>query len=684
DLMQVLMTQNQALASQNSNLQQRIDKLEDERASSQPAWRSATSGGGTQGSAGQRIIEEQVRQREGPRHESFGAFGQDVGDERDPWEGQDVLNLPYQQGRDPFNPGDRTFWNLPTLEGLHAPSPATRAGDWLAQIRPLLCDLSEWSQLWWARVEWEAQTLYRQWSRVPSIEKGMIQPRMSIELMHVRFRRLESRAYGMLQSAVPQTIRDELLATRSLHCVGLLFQILKVYAPGGLQERAQVLNELTNLGTAKGAADIVAALRTWSRGYARAANMGVNIPDPALLSSARNRLEIDHRPSMATVIEYMRVLQSEWEQISVSGQEAGPSGKGSEKGAREQNNSKGVSAESLEDFQSVWGRETDLINWLRESFGDWPEHLLQKALPVRCEGVPEGAQSFLALNRRSRRAIDKADSVILHLSSGKDSGFKLEGEGSKVVVVRIDEKIGRDLLNEQSYAWLATLCSSGKVSAVVAHPPSETFKRVWGAVGEGQGPWVKGRDHAMSAPARFILVASLGVPLLRDGHPAPLSDEAQREKEEEKREGRECESELEPVQGEAVVHEDDGGGIGEWVLEDECGEEGDEEDELSEEEYRKLQEAQENEWREKEKDLKQPVELHELMFAEPLSSKKAPEVLRGIQRIYAKIRMLNLDVRRTHSDGGESYTLEQSEKCAERLLEKEGLISRDAVDVLLE
>ena len=33
---------------------------------------------------------------------------------------------------------------------------------------------------------------------------------------------------------------------------------------------------------------------------------------------------------------------------------------------------------------------------------------------------------------------------------------------------------------------------------------------------------------------------------------------------------------------------------------------------------------------------------------------------------------------------GESYTLEQSEKCAERLLKKEGLISRDAVDALLE
>ena len=256
--------------------------------------------------------------------------------ERDPWEGQDVFSIPFPPGRDPFNPGDRTFWNLPALEGVHLPAPATRAGDWLAQIRPLLYDLSEWSQLWWNRVEWEAQTLYRQWSRAPSIEKGLIQPRMSVELTHVRLRRLESRAYGMLQSSVPQAIRDELLATRSLHCVGLLFQILKVFAPGGMQERAQVLTELTNLGSAKSAADIVSALRAWSRCHARAVSMGVIIPDPALilrgvdalvdplsrkasnaqvafrLSTARNQLEIDHRPNMTSVIEYMRVLQSEW------------------------------------------------------------------------------------------------------------------------------------------------------------------------------------------------------------------------------------------------------------------------------------------------------------------------------------------------------------------------------------
>ncbi|CAE7876447.1 RE1 [Symbiodinium necroappetens] len=349
ELMEVLLKQNQELAHQNVGLQQRIDKLEEEKTSSH--WRSVGSGGG-----------------------------------------QDVLNLPYPQGRDPFNPGDRTFWNLPVLEGLHVASPATRAGDWLAQIRPLLFDLSEWSQLWWTRVEWEAQVLYRQWSRAPSIEKGLIQPRVSIELMHVRFRRLESRAYGMLQSAVPQSVIDELLATRM-----------------------------------------------WSRRHARAVSMGVNIPDPAL-----NRLEIDHRPSMTAVIEYMRILQSEWEQVSVSGQEPGTTA--------------------------------------RPNPGELEE--------------AKGARDHA-----------KDDATIVDRTS-------------------ID--------------------------------------------------------------SRFILVATLGVPLLRDGKPLPLSEEARADD----------------------VCDDDGGGIGEWVLEDEA-EEGRDEPEcayMSDDEYRKLCDEYDEKWREVAKGLKEDEE----------------------------------------------------------------------------
>ncbi|CAE7273806.1 GIP [Symbiodinium sp. CCMP2592] len=923
DLMETIMKQNAELSEQNTGLRQRIDKLEEEKASSQQAWRS---GFGVTSDRDAAVALGGIQWGDEVRH----GEGDDLG--RDPWEGQDVLNLPFPPGRDPFNPGDRTFWNLPTLEGVHLPSPATRAGDWLAQIRPLLCDLSEWSQLWWSRVEWEAQALYRQWSRAPAIQKGMIQPRLSVELTHVRLRRLESRAYGMLQSAVPQAIRDELLATRSLHCVGLLFQILKVYAPGGLQERAQVLTELTNLGHAKSASDVVNALRAWSRCHARAVSMGVMVPDPALilrgvdslvdslsrkaanaqvafrLSVARNQLQIDHHPSMVSVIEYMRVLQSEWEQVSVSGQEAtsGPpkvarmdtdQGNGGKDGAAHtgdkgdkggkgakgegKKGEKGETApkagggathplrtaaedewcrvthpvrgllntnlegncpvvdeflcleliEELETFQSdrmqqalalralnlgarsdsvdfadcAWGSEKEVLEWLRGQFRDWPEHLLRRALPARCDSAPEGSHAFMSMNRRHRRAVERADTVVLHLFSGSEKGLQVEGLGSKTVILRVDERVKRDILDEKTYSWLASLCSSGKVSAVVACPPSNTFKPVWsdvekdfkrlrgptrdqrfGLLGNSQaeqewaddqtvmllrtltlhhlahearpgepeqvscgwwhwpelailtnswvlyttlhartewreiqgdpsaqwqpsvlhavghaiqvwkketvrdrderlsedqaalkaltkeeiefrehcekdhiifrkdckvclqaamrgprhirqkyqhsnalclnldliGPWIPGRDHALSAPARHILVATLGVPVFRDGNPLPLQPEDKKEEKEGLREG----------EGSEDREEDDAskeaGGIGEWVIEDESEKECEgEEEPLSEEEYKRLCEEQDEKWRTIAQDLKDPVELHELTFAEPLVSKKAEEIL---------------------------------------------------------
>ena len=568
----------------------------------------------------------------------------------------------------------------------------------------------------------------------------------------------------------------------------------------------------------------------------------------------------------------------------------------------------GVPGDALEIASSVWGDERELIDWLRDRFGDWPEHLMRRALPVRCDRIPEGSHSFLSLNRRHRRGIEKARSVILHLFPGRDTEFKLDGLGSRTVVIRIDEQFRRDLLDEKSFAWLAALCSSGKVSAVLACPPSDTFKKVWGEIGDNSGlknlrdetkegrfgvstnskpeqektddhtvillrtmilhhlankarlngcllalqhpvsttdpvrsgpssgdcgwwnwpefevtpeesilgsdragwfragfesiaedsahhtaiftnswllytalhatvhveprhknsknaalvkwlpsvlravgsavqawdgetvesretkeeeekaalrvltkeerefrehcekdhilfrkdckvclqaamrgpkhirqkyqhsnalclsldligPWIKGRDHSLTSPARFILVATLGVPLLRDGSPLPLSADARSEKEERQREEGERKSEKEEKQGEegererrdgvAEDHEDDGGGIGEWILEDEAEEEKEAEDEMSEGEYQKLCDDQENQWREIAKGLKEPVELHELTFAEPLTSKKAAEVLRGVHRVYAKIRMLNLEVRRTHSDGGREFTNRQ-------------------------
>ena len=87
------------------------------------------------------------------------------------------------------------------------------------------------------------------------------------------------------------------------------------------------------------------------------------------------------------------------------------------------------------------------------------------------------------------------------------------------------------------------------------------------------GPWIKGKDHILSAPARHILVATLGVPVFRDGKPLPLAPEKEQkeeEKEEKKEEGREEREGCENLESEEGIERcPEAGGIGEWVLEDE-------------------------------------------------------------------------------------------------------------------
>ena len=135
----------------------------------------------------------------------------------------------------------------------------------------------------------------------------------------------------------------------------------------------------------------------------------------------------------------------------------------------------------------MWGKESELLEWIRGSFGDWPEHLVRRALPARCEEAPAGSNAFMSLNRRHRRVVDRADDVILHLFAGGEKGLQVEGLGNRTVILRVDERVRRDFLDERTYMWLAALCSSGKVSTVVANPPSSTFRHVWVNDGDEKG-----------------------------------------------------------------------------------------------------------------------------------------------------------------------------------------------------
>ena len=58
-----------------------------------------------------------------------------------------------RSGRDPFVPGDRTWWKLPKLPEPGSEDSCIAVSDWITQVRPIMSDLSDRSSLWWERVE---------------------------------------------------------------------------------------------------------------------------------------------------------------------------------------------------------------------------------------------------------------------------------------------------------------------------------------------------------------------------------------------------------------------------------------------------------------------------------------------------------------------------------------------------
>ena len=244
--------------------------------------------------------------------------------------------------RDKYTPGDRVWWQVPALAEPKQ-NAATLAADWIAQVCVIMSDISPGSGEWFQIVLQEARDAYEQWAKAPAIERAQIRATPSVYLQDAKFARLEARVFSMLHASLPQSVKDELLAARTLNTVSALFLVLKTFQPGGLRERAQLLDALTKPGVGSTARDSVDKLRTWHRHLVRATSMGVAVPDPSILlrglddlvgptmakhpqvnfrcSMVRNRLALDHAPTHSGVLEFAQALQSEFSMLAVAGDE---------------------------------------------------------------------------------------------------------------------------------------------------------------------------------------------------------------------------------------------------------------------------------------------------------------------------------------------------------------------------
>ena len=226
--------------------------------------------------------------------------------------------------------------SLPMLDSPGKETSPVDIQDWLEEVGSIMGDLSDTSHEWWRGVRDVADDHYKRWVTATPLEKLTITLPKDPKLEHGKYGRVNSRAAGMLLSALPTEVKSEMVTKK---CTGsstsLVYKLLTMYRPGGEQEKTLLLEQLT---TPEGVATpdlAVQALRKWGRWFSRAKDLTVTVPDPVLMvkglativgpvltknqdawlrtTMMRNRLQLDSNPTESTTLDYHRHLQAEME-----------------------------------------------------------------------------------------------------------------------------------------------------------------------------------------------------------------------------------------------------------------------------------------------------------------------------------------------------------------------------------
>ena len=194
---------------------------------------------------------------------------------------------------------------------------------------------------WWATVEQSAGVQYQRWLVADPIDRLLLDPSTVVAPFDgFRYQRVESRAVTLMLSCLPTQIKDEAVSNRWLSTASLLFRIHCIYQPGGSSERSMLLSQLVNPESVKTFTSAVAMLRKWQQSFYRVKELHAALPDSSLLlkgidgsvaslllqnprlgfrvNAFRNRVSLDYNPTVSTVLQFVRLLQAEFEGASLS------------------------------------------------------------------------------------------------------------------------------------------------------------------------------------------------------------------------------------------------------------------------------------------------------------------------------------------------------------------------------
>ena len=147
----------------------------------------------------------------------------------------------------------------------------------------------------------------------------------------------------MLLACLPEGVRRDIIASRRLSTVEIIYKLLITYQPGGPQERTVLLKDITEnrLGNNPSVQEVLNTLRMWRRNISRANELQVTLPDTLVIvgvltkwaehisrlggaqtafrvAMLRQDLQLDNRPGVDQVMYFAEALQAEIEQVALS------------------------------------------------------------------------------------------------------------------------------------------------------------------------------------------------------------------------------------------------------------------------------------------------------------------------------------------------------------------------------
>ncbi|CAK9061145.1 unnamed protein product [Durusdinium trenchii] len=176
---------------------------------------------------------------------------------------------------------------LPPLPSPGSDGASLAFGDWLTVAMPLMSDLSSSARGWWQANIMEAEALYETWLKLKPLERL----RLKVDRpLHPSYERVEHRGVTILLGVLPDQVRRDVIASRKVSCLGILFRLYTIFQPGGSAERTALLKSITELKVGNGVADVLSGIRQWRRWIQRVQELGLTTPDPLVLVQVLNRV----------------------------------------------------------------------------------------------------------------------------------------------------------------------------------------------------------------------------------------------------------------------------------------------------------------------------------------------------------------------------------------------------------